>query len=78
MELRKFCRMLSVPVQDALPIEAKIRECLLPWGTAVQEAQGMLQVAPSAAFVISDLVIHGLKCAAMAARAEHNNRQELT
>lgn len=60
-----------------MPIEAKIREYLLLWSTALQEAQEP-QFAPSAAFVISDLLLHGMKCAAMAARAEHNNRQELT
>lgn len=59
-----------------MPIEEKIRECLLLWA-ALQEAQGTLQFAPWAVFVISDLLLHGLKCAAMAARAEHN-RQELT
>lgn len=72
------CCHLLCRTHYAMPIEAKIRECLLLWGAALREARAVLQHAPPAVFVISDLVLRGVKCAAMAARAEHNNRQELT
>jgi len=62
-----------------MPCESRQNQERVFWAEQYSRKHGgQFQYAPSMVFIINDSGASWGKCAAMAARTEHNNRQELS